>query len=223
MKLNTKILIVEDDIFIADYIEEMLQEAQYNNIKKTHEYEEALGYIRRECPEIIFLDINLNNAFSGIDLSNKKNEEASVIFITGQNDDRTMKKAIATHPHTYLTKPVKKMDVLAALQLAISRNETQTLSFRDGYDTVYVDYKDILFLNADGNYLHIHTISKKYTIRQTLTQTLESLPSNIFIQIHRSYIVNINKVTRKSNGKVFLNGICLPISRKHDKMSNIND
>ncbi|WP_452229519.1 MULTISPECIES: LytR/AlgR family response regulator transcription factor [unclassified Lacinutrix] len=214
---NTKILIVEDEIIIADYIFEMLQEEHFKNIKMANDKETAIIEMNTFLPDIILMDINLNGRNSGIELSKTKKDNATVIFITGQHDFVLMNEALRTNPEAYLTKPIKKVDVLAAISLAIRKKETHTFQFKDGYDTVSLDYNDIKYIMADGNYVNIQTISKRYTVRKSLSTILEMLPAKLFAQTHRSYVVNTSKVQRITATLVVIDGLEIPLSRSFSK------
>ena len=215
---NVKILIVDDDVIIADFICDVLIDNDYKNVEIAYSYNEALSLFNNFNPSIILLDINLKNSKTGIELSTLKNPTTSVIFLTGQLDNSTMQKAMLTNPEAYLTKPLKKHDLLAAIQLTVIRKRLKSFTFKDGHHEVSLEYDHILFFNADGNYTHIYTTNKKYTIRQSLTSLINDLPRDIFKQTHRSFIININKVTRKASSKIIINNIEIPISRTFDKM-----
>ena len=214
---SIKILIVEDDIIIADYIAEILQDAHFKKIKIANDRENALLEMVSFLPDIILMDINLSGVNSGIELSNLKNNNAIVIFVTGQYDFALMNEALKTNPDAYLTKPIKKVDVLASINLALQKKQIQTFRFKDGYDTVNIEYSDILYLNADGNYVHIVTDRKKYTIRQSLNAMLNNLPSELFKQTHRSFVVNKQKVQRLSASSVVIDNVEIPLSRSFAK------
>ncbi|GGG60375.1 LytR/AlgR family response regulator transcription factor [Bizionia arctica] len=214
---NIKILIVEDEVIIAEYIAELLQDEHFSNIKIAKNKEIALTEMTSFLPDIILMDINLKGVNSGIELSKVKNKNATVIFITGQHDFALMSEALKTNPDAYLTKPIKKVDVLAAIRLAMQKKQSKNFQFKDGYDLVTLEFFDIRFVVADGNYVNIHTTSKKYTIRQSLLAIAESLPSDIFKQSHRSYIVNKIKVERITPNSVIINGTEIPLSRSYAK------
>ncbi|WP_048331046.1 LytR/AlgR family response regulator transcription factor [Bizionia psychrotolerans] len=215
--LRTKILIVEDEILIADYIAEILAEEHFKNIKIANDKKTAISEMTCFLPDIILMDINLNSENAGIELSQSKNENATVVFITGQQDYSLMSEAIRTKPNSYLTKPIKKVDILAAIGLIIQNKQTQNLQFKDGYDTVNIEYDDIKYIMADGNYVNIYTKTKKYSSRQSLNTIIEQLPADIFAQSHRSYMVNKTKIHRITATSVFINGIEIPMSRTFAK------
>ena len=213
----TKILIVEDEIIIAYYISEILQEEQFKLVKIANDAKTAISEMKTFLPDIILMDINLNGKNEGITLSKNKNDNATVIFITGQQDFALMSEAIRTKPYGYLTKPIKKVDLMAAIGLVIQKNQTQSFQFKDGYDTVNLDYDAINYIEADGNYVNIYIASKKYTIRQSLNTIAEQLPADIFVQSHRSFLVNKTKIQRITATTIFIRDIEIPLSRTFAK------
>jgi len=214
---TSKILIVEDEVLIAEHIFEILEEAAFENLKIVHDKEAAQIEMSRFIPDIILMDINLNGKNSGIELSKNKNDNATVIFLTGQYDAALMNDALKTNPNAYLTKPLKKVDLLASINLAIHKKQTHIFQFKDGYDIVNLEYNTIKYIVADGNYVNIQTSSKKYTLRQSLNTIAKQLPPNMFIQTHRSYIVNKTKVRRVTSTSVTINGVEIPLSRTFSK------
>ncbi|NRR93424.1 response regulator transcription factor [Winogradskyella undariae] len=212
---NIKILIVEDEVLIADHIFEILEEESFNNLKIVHDKESAKIEMMHFLPDIILMDINLDGENSGIELSKIKNKNAALIFLTGQYDALLMSKALKTNPDAYLTKPIKRVDVLASINLAYIKKQVKTLQIKDGHDTVYVQFDHIIYVVADGNYIDIHTENKKYTLRQSLNTFSEQLSSETFVKTHRSYIVNKTKVERVSSNSIFIKDIEIPLSRTY--------
>ncbi|MGJ8550541.1 LytR/AlgR family response regulator transcription factor [Winogradskyella wichelsiae] len=212
---NTKILIVEDEILIAEHIFEILEEELFTNLRLVHDKESAKVEMSHFLPDIILMDINLDGENSGIELSKIKNDNATLIFLTGQYDASLMNKALKTNPEAYLTKPIKRLDVLASINLAFIKKQASTLQIKDGHDTVNLQFDDIVYIVADGNYIDIHTETKKYTTRQSLNTLAEQLSSDTFIKTHRSYMVNRTKVERISSTSVFINNLEIPLSRTY--------
>lgn len=217
MNATTKILIIEDEVLIAEYILELLNEEKFTNVKIAHEKEEAIKMMDSFLPNIILMDININGVNSGIQLAKIKNEKAKVIFLTGQYDYALMNDALSTNPDSYLTKPIKKNDLIAAINLIILKQKVNFILIKDGYDSVKVNFDDILYIKSDSNYIDIQTTTKRYVNRQSLNIIAESLPSDIFKQTHRSYIVNYKKITRITTSAVFINDIEIPLSRTMSK------
>ena len=152
---DTKILIVEDEIIIADYIEELLLEENFKHITIANNKETALIKMTSFLPDIILMDINLKGENEGISLAKCKNNNATVVFITGQHDLVLMNEALKSNPAAYLTKPIKRLDLLATINLAIYKKQSQIFQFKDGYDIVNLNFSDIRYFVADGNYVNI--------------------------------------------------------------------
>ncbi|MGR7811789.1 LytR/AlgR family response regulator transcription factor [Lacinutrix undariae] len=215
--LNTKILIVEDDVIISDYILELLEEDGFINVKIANTKEDAIKLMANFLPDIILMDINLKGINSGIELSQSKNSNANVIFITGQYDFSLMDQALKTNPDAYLTKPIKRVDLLASISLAIQKKKEYSFNFKNGYDTINLEFSKIRYFVADGNYVNILTDSKKYTIRQSLGLIIEQLPTDMFKQSHRSYIINVDKIQRITSNTIIINNVEIPLSRSFSK------
>ncbi|MCW1147584.1 LytR/AlgR family response regulator transcription factor [Flavobacterium lacisediminis] len=208
-----KILIVEDDVIIAEFIKDILEENNYNSVTIANDYETAVSEMQNFVPDLILMDINLNGLNSGIELAEKKNENAKVIFLTGQNDHGLMSKALTTSPESYLTKPLKKNDLIAAIQLSILKNKPSYVVIKDGTKTIKIDLNEILFAKSENIYVDIQTTTKKYTIRKSLDTFLKELNNSNFIKVHRSYVINTIKITSKKTTSVFIEKYEIPISR----------
>ena len=216
MSLETKILIVEDEILIADYLMDILREEGFMNIVMAHDREGALDAMHSFLPDIILMDINLHGVNSGIELVRLKNETSGVLFLTGQSDIGLMTKAFETNPDAYLTKPIKKNDLLAAVKLLIFRQQLRCITVRDGYTMVKINLGDVLFVKSENNYIDIQLAHKKYSIRQSLEGFIKENNFEKFVRIHRSYIVNISKITQKKAHTIMINDFEIPYSRGAD-------
>jgi len=208
-----KILIVEDDVLIAEFIHENLLCDGYTIIDIAHDCKTAEEKFSTFYPDIILMDINIDGSNLGIELSKKRNLNSRLIYITAQNDMETIEKAIETSPDGYLTKPVKKLDVLAAVSLASSKRKKEFIIVKDGFKQVKILFNELLYVKSDGNYIDVQTKSKKITLRQSLDGFLLELDTDHFLKVHRSYIVNKHKITSKASSSIFIDLIEIPISR----------
>ena len=213
MNGTSKILIVEDEVLIAEFVKEMLEDEGFKMVKMANDRDEALMLFRSFVPEIILMDINIDGRDSGIELAMSKNPEAQVIFLTAQSDAATIQKALATQPQGYLTKPMRKPDLMATIALVGQQQQTSFISIKSGYDVIKLPVNDVLYIKSDNVYLDIYTRKKKYSVRQTLEKFLLDLDSSRFCRTHRSYIVNRSAVTRTTSKAVYINDIEIPLSR----------
>jgi DNA-binding LytR/AlgR family response regulator len=208
-----KILIVEDQVLIANYIKNLLIDNAFIDIELAFNVEEATNKINLFKPEIILLDINLHGKDTGILWAKEFVKNSQIIFITGQTEKETMLKAFEVNPVTYLTKPVKELDLIAAIELAKVKNRITYVIVKNGFDEVKVNFEDILFLKSDKNYVDIQLTNKTITVRNTLDNFYKELDSDVFCRVHRSYVVNKSKVTQKKSTSIKINEFELPISR----------
>lgn len=215
MVFSKKILIVEDEIMISDYIFKTLKASGFTNLDTANDIEEATYKMNKLNPEILLMDINIYGKHSGIELAKQRNEDTIVIFITAQNDEATIQKAIETNPLSYLTKPIKKTDILAAIQLANFKTKSKQLIIKDGFEEIILSLDDLLFIKSDRNYIDIYTSSKKISLRESLEKFYEKLDKKQFLRIHRSILINRDKISKKTASSVFINHVELPISRKY--------
>ncbi|MBE9575460.1 LytR/AlgR family response regulator transcription factor [Flavobacterium proteolyticum] len=209
----TKILIVEDQVLIANYIKNLLNDNGLNGVELAFTVEEATEKMNLNKPDIVLLDINLNGKDTGILWAKEFVENSQIIFITGQTEKETMLKAFEVNPVTYLTKPVKESDLIAAIELAKIKNKVNYVIVKNGFDEVKVNFEDILFLKSDKNYVDIQLTNRTITIRNTLDNFYKELDSDIFCRVHRSYVVNKSKVTQKKSSSLKINEFEMPISR----------
>lgn len=208
-----KILIVEDQVLIANYIKNLLNDNDLTDVELAFTVQEATDKINFKNPDIILLDINLHGKDTGILWAKEFVKNSQIIFITGQTEKETMLKAFEVNPVTYLTKPVKESDLIAAIELAKIKNKVNYVIVKNGFDELKINFEDILFLKSDKNYVDIQLVNKTITVRNTLDNFYKELDSDIFCRVHRSYVVNKSKVTQKKSSSIKINEFELPISR----------
>ncbi len=216
---KVKILIVEDEILIAEDLKDILLSFGVELIDMAHDKTTAIAKIESFNPEIVLLDIRMEKETDGLEVGEylMKKGGISYIYITAHSDVAMVKKIIETQPAGYITKPIKKSDLFANINLSISRrNENagvKNLQVKDGYGYVLIPQNEIRYLESDGNYININAENKKMISRQSLDSLMEELDQKMFFKIHRSYIVNISKIVKYTKKEVMLDNITLPISR----------
>lgn len=211
-----KILIVEDQVLTANHIKNILIDNNWQDIKISYKINQAIEILDNFTPDIILLDINVEGKNSGIEWAKKYVNEAKIIFITGQTELETLQLALSTNPISYLTKPVKKNDLVAAITLFSTNIKPTYIVVKDGYDEVKINVDDILFIKSDANYIDIQLENKKFTIRKSLDSFLKEVQSDKFIKVHRSYVVNQLKITKKSSTFLYIDNFEIPLSRNLD-------
>lgn len=123
--MNNSILIVEDELIIANSIAELLTEEDYNVVGIAKSATEAVMLCRKAArlPAVVLCDVNIKGDVKGPELALqlKKEFECEVIFLTAYSDSNTLQQAFTTDPVMYLVKPYNDRQLLVAIQLAFHK------------------------------------------------------------------------------------------------------
>lgn len=221
-------LIVEDEFIIAETISEILSHAGFSKIRMVSSVEEAIKEIECRKPDMVLTDINLGKEKSGIDLGDLLHTTYHIpfIYITSHSSPEILGKAKHTRPNAYIIKPFKNEDLLVAIELALF-NMVNTISdhvivnellVKEGRAMIRIDCNDITWLEADGNYTKINLIdSKRRVVRMSLSELQEQLPTQQFIRIHKSHIVNKKQLTEIRSNSIMIQSHELPVGRVYQQ------
>lgn len=220
MKKLFKILIVEDELMIAEMLREMLMELGYSVVATAKNYKEAVQHLENGPDlDLVILDINLSDEKNGLDLGQliKEDFQKPFIYLTSYSDPKTINQAASTEPAAYILKPFTKGDLHATIEVIKARQKPsgQSVTIRDHDMTVKIQIDDVLYVKSDNIYLEIYTESKKYIHRSSLEGLLDEVNHSNLVRTHRSYLVNINRVQAINGQNAIINGTKVPISRKH--------
>ncbi len=214
------ILLVEDDFLNRRLTKKILVQSDYNVLEAKNS-REALRILEAEIVDLIILDIHLGeDDVNGIELSHQINEKYRIpfIYLTAYENPEIISNALKSTPYSYLTKPFKNIDLITAIELAIRKEalatkETRTIVVKDEDFKKELNLNDIYYLASEGNYLLIHTGDSIYKIRSTIKQMQETLPDDVFVQVHRAFIVNKSKIEKFNNKFVYVKDTAIPVSR----------
>ncbi len=220
---SCNILIVEDEPIIADDIAMILERHNYTIEEIVDNADEAISTMKDSLPDLVLLDINIEGDKDGIQLAHQINKEFQIpfVFLTSYYDNNTLKRAKATNPAGYVVKPFDEGDLKANIELALSKDsskpvsETNKFFIRDKSELKALQTDEIIYVESDDNYCNLFTVDRKYVISHTLKSVEEKLTSQGFLRIHKSYLVNYQKITSISEGYAFINETKLPIGRSY--------
>lgn len=234
---EVKILVVEDEIIIADDICMTLEDLGYKVLEPAINYEDAFEIIQNEKPDLAILDIQLAGKRDGIDLAWKIKEDYDFpfIFLTSNADMMTVGRAKKVNPPAYLIKPFSKEDLYSSIEIALYNHQIKpsekknsllikdALFVKDRHLFRKIRLEDIYYIKSDHVYIELHTNTKqKYLIRGSLSDLSSRLPKN-FYRTHRSYIINVNNMEAINASYVLIDNQKIPISKNYreDLLSNL--
>ena len=227
-----KILIVEDELVIAEDLKDTLEDLGYEVVGIAISSREALAMIEEKSPDLALLDIQIKGGKDGIQLAADINEQFRMPFImlTSHADIHTINRAKAVNPYGYLVKPFNEKEILAGIEMAMANfaKEQVKKDNQDGGEDfvlkdslfvrangmlVKIKLVDIIYLEADANYTQVHTRDKKFVIRATLKELEGKLDPNRFARIHKSFLINLEEIDGIQAESVHIAGKEIPISR----------
>ena len=239
MEQPIKILIVEDNVIIADDMQSMLEEIGYEIVDNVIVYEQAAEVLKNNQVDLVLIDIILASDKTGIDLGKhiRDNYNIPFIFVTSNSDRATVENAKTVKPNGYLVKPFEQQDLYTSIEIALSNYDYEEKTNTPGAagspqqggspnsvlkDSIFVKkqhlyyripFGDIQFIKADNVYLEVNTIDKKFLVRSPLKDYLEKLPRNKFYRAHKSYIVNVDHIDAVNSKDIMINNTLIPISK----------
>lgn len=221
------ILIVEDDPIIAADLRMIVQNLGHA-CQVTDNGVEAEKLILGNKFDLCMLDISIAGEKDGIDVATfiRSSQSTPIIFLTSYFDTQTLDRVRWINPEAFIVKPFEERNLIVNIELAMfkARNQTaeravaaphQKLFVKHSGELQAVDINDILYLEAEDNYSYVHTSDAKYLLSYTMKSLEEKISSGDFFRIHRSFVVNLNRVTSIQEGFVFLDKLKLPLSRTY--------
>lgn len=233
-----RILIVEDDVSIAENIEEILELLGYVNIDIANSANQAIKIVKKYRPDMIFMDIKLKGDKDGIELGEiiKQMVDAPLVYVTSYSDPTIIERAKRINPAGFIVKPFNTNDIHAIVEIVLYNQRTKpsaesSLSKSKDEspylvtDAVYikadnaferVPYQDIYYVEANGNMVTIFTKNRNYTIRKSMKDMEEKLPSNLFLRVQKSFIVQLGQIDNFNNKEInLLMGSVVQVGRQY--------
>jgi len=186
---------------------------------------DAIKYLNANKVDLIFLDIHMPN-FSGFDFVQTIKNPPKVILVT--TDKNFALDAFNYNCITdYLVKPIVEERFNRAVKRVSIKKEQPTgalnatdLTTKEIYVNIdkrliKIDISTINFIQANGDYILIKTEGSNYTVHTTLKKIEDKLPKSIFLKIHRSYIINVNKIIDIQDSTVLIGKDLIPVSKNN--------
>lgn len=210
-----KAIIVDDEPKAIELISSYL--SHFNSIELVTSFRnglKAFEYISKQPVDLVFLDINMPH-ISGISLSKMLPKHIKIIFTTAYSEFAV--ESYEIQAIDYLMKPISLERFTKSISRVLSTNEQlienkqKVVLVKSGFETYRLLSEDILYLEKDSNYVNYHCENQKIMARETIQESLAKLP-DIFIQSHKSYIINIEKIVSYDKNFITIAKSKIPIS-----------
>ena len=211
---DLKILIVEDQIFVAENLRESFEEMGYINVECAYDFKEGKEKFDKLKSDVILLDIELNDeAGDGIDLAQyyKSKGNPIIIFLTGTRKEELSNKALDMEPDNFLIKPYSSNQIEKAIELAIRKRgkkkvpkeegnasiiqtSKERLLIKDGRTYLCFNISEIAYLKSDDNTIDLYSRGKKKVLFGYLRDIEKCVDHDDLRRVHRSHMINIRLI-----------------------------
>lgn len=206
-----KCLIVDDNKMARMAMKQLVTQVKdLHLVKECAGAMEAYNSINQQPIDLLLLDIEMPG-MTGLELiKNLGSKKPLIIFTTAKKDYAV--EAFELNVIDYLVKPISPSRFLQAMERAsealsskkeeVKLGEQEFVFVKDNGVLKRVNVNDILYLEAMGDYVKVHTAQKFHVLHATLKSIEEKLPVSKFIRVHRSYIVSLNKIDSIQEGVI---------------------
>ena len=221
-----KSILIDDEVMALEILKKLCSKVKELEVVATFSNAiDAIKYLNSNQVDLIFLDSHMPD-FSGFDFVKTLKNPTNVIVTTSEKDF-----ALEAFEHDFiidfLVKPLSKSRFIKAIQKTKIQKEIPKLKndFSEEntlLDVLYanvnrrlikIDIPSINLVEANGDYINVKTSKKNYVIHSTLKKIENKLPSNLFVKVHRSYLINIKKIVDIQDNSVLIEKEIIPVSR----------
>lgn len=202
-----RVLVVDDDNLIVEMIQIGL-ESEDMQVLTASDGAEALDVLKKNPIDVVLLDIMMPKVDGWMTLMEIRSDPAlaslPVIMLTAKTQDLARILAFKQGVQQYVTKPFSLTELVVRIEsLMRTRPRTETvpaegdfrkMAVRKGGRTVLLDVDDIVYISAKNKSTYVHTFENQYLVDLTLTELEDRLSRDAFRRLHRSYMINLNKV-----------------------------
>lgn len=221
MKIRT--LIVDDEVMARTSLERYCQKNEHIELLGLAENgKKALEFMKGQEVELILLDIEMPE-LTGIELLDQLPYLPQIVFTTSNTEYAY--DAYEYDVTDFLKKPITPVRFAAAIEKVILRRDkmnsvaslsaTREMYIRDDGKLIRIPYDQILYFENVGDYISIKTTKGNHIMYGTMKALDGNLENPTFLKVHRSYIVNLEKIKDIQDNSLVIEGKVIPISRAH--------
>ncbi len=225
-------IIVDDELAARTIVAHLCEQVEdLHVIDQFPNAMQAIKFLNKNEIDLIFLDIHMPD-FTGFDFIDTLKNPPKIVLTTS---DRNF--AIEAFEYDcivdYLVKPItlprfiKAMTKVQSFKAPVARKSVPSVASSSETSTekemyvnidrrlIKIEFDKIYLIEAKGDYILIKTDDKSYTVHSTLKKIEEKLPDNLFLKVHRSYIINFKRIIDIEDNSVLIERDVVPISRSN--------
>jgi len=198
----------------------------FDSVYSTDDPSAFLDYLKNHRVDLVFIDVHLPRK-SGFEIMQRLDESLAVVFISA--DPLSAASAFDHDAIDFLLKPIsfkrfqrsveKVADYQSALQALLnSENREEELFIKVKGSYVKINLDELLYIQANGDYVRFVLENQEYIIHSTLKNALSGLPERDFMKVHRSYAVNLNKVSDVTSKYVEIGDQRIAVSKSNREL-----
>ncbi len=227
--MKIKCIIIDDEPLAISVVESHLE--KFDNIEIVASFTnpiKAYELIDQEKIDLIFLDINMPQ-INGLDFLKNLIHKPLIVITTAYREYAV--KSYELDVLDYLVKPIpferfiktinKVYQMINFQNIASSQGESQDpyIFLKANKKLVKINLNDIIYIESLKDYIKVATVSNDYIVHKSLTALTAELPASMFIRIHRSFTISIDKVVALDGNLVELINKKIPIGRNYIKQT----
>lgn len=223
-----KCIIVDDNKMSREMVKQLANQVDFLDLKGECETPvEAMNFLQKEDIDLVFLDVEMPG-MTGIELVRNLVKRPIIILITSKKDYAV--EAFELNVADYIIKPVTLGRFMVAAgrakelfesrdqKIEINEKEKDFIFVRSNSLLTKVKIKDIIYIQALGDYVNIFTNdNKRLTVHITLKGMEEKLPPDLFYRLHRSYLTALQHIDNIEEGTAYIGKHPLPIGEQYKK------
>jgi len=220
-----KCLIIDDEPLAHKVLENYIE--KHNNLEKVgnfHNALDALSYLMEHKVDLLFLDINMPE-LSGLDMLRTMDDAPTVILTTAYSEYALESYEVGVAD--YLMKPIRFDRFLKAVNKVLKARQathTEAIPEKEKITSIFikvdgvqqkVNLSDLEYIESRGNFIQLFVKKEKYLTAETLSNIDKKLRDSGFLRIHKSYIINLEKVTSFKGTMVQVGEKLIPIGNSY--------
>jgi two-component system LytT family response regulator len=226
-----KCIAIDDEPLALKQITNYVNKTPFLELQESFESPiEALSYLQENTIDLIFVDINMPD-LNGMDFVKSLSKPPKIIFTTAYSEYAL--EGFKVDALDYLLKPIDYVTFLKAANKAntwfdLQNSKPEEVKSNDDYLFIKSEYKiirvkleDVTYIEGMREYIRIHLTNEKPIMTLLSMKAMEAqLANKNFMRVHRSYIVNLHKISTVERSRIVFDKVYIPVSEQYKDAFN---